>query len=213
MKISGIIFDVDGTLLDSKRDIAAAQYWVLQQFGLNSFKPEDLYPYIGKTLQETFSLILPESLHNRIPEAMTLYRDYYRPRALRTTTLFPEVMSTLAILTQKGIRLAVATTKSSETTKKLLDHFGIAQYFSRIQGTDAMPYKPDPFIINEILTDQGWERAGTVIVGDTDKDIETGHNAGIFTCAVTYGSLTREQLLQYRPDWIIDTLSEILTIL
>ena len=87
--IRNIIFDVDGTLLDSKRDIAGAQLWVLQQLGVENYTEEDLYPHIGKTLQETFTLLLPDRLHPKIPEAAIMYRDYYRPRALENTKLFP----------------------------------------------------------------------------------------------------------------------------
>ncbi len=85
--IKNIIFDVDGTLLDSKRDIAGAQLWVLQQLGIENYTEEDLYPHIGKTLQETFTLLLPDRLHPKIPEAAIMYRDYYpsaRPREHQT---------------------------------------------------------------------------------------------------------------------------------
>ena len=212
MKIRNIIFDVDGTLLDSKRDIAGAQLWVLRQFSIDRYRPEDLYPYIGKTLQETFSHLLPESLHHRISEAAALYREYYRPRALDTTTLFPNVETTLAKLQNSGISLAVATTKSSETAGKMLKHFTIDRYFLQIQGTDATPYKPDPFIIKKILSDQHWERTETLMVGDTDNDIKTGKNAGIYTCGVTYGSMTRLQLENTSPDYMVENIQELLVL-
>ncbi|HTR80714.1 MAG TPA: HAD hydrolase-like protein, partial [Bacteroidota bacterium] len=110
--IKNIVFDVDGTLLDSKRDIAGAQLWVLQQLGVENFTIEDLYPHIGKTLQETFTLLLPDRLHPKIPEAAVMYRDYYRPRALENTKLFPGVMETVEILHLKNMNLATATIKS-----------------------------------------------------------------------------------------------------
>ena len=81
LQVKNIIFDLDGTLVDSKRDIAAAQRWVLVQLGVHSYKPEELYPLIGKPLSETFSTLLPADLHERIPEAIELYKDYYPPRA------------------------------------------------------------------------------------------------------------------------------------
>ncbi len=210
--IKNIIFDVDGTLIDSKRDIAGAQLWVLRQLGVDEYSTEDLYPHIGKTLQETFSLLLPRELHPRIPEAAVMYRDYYRPRALNTTTLFPGVKETIEILHHKKITLATATTKSSETTKKVLHHFGIAHYFSQIQGTDeTMPYKPDPFIINRIAADQRWEKSETLMVGDTDKDILCGKNAGVTTCGVTYGTFSEDQMHALHPDWIIAGFPQLLT--
>lgn len=114
-----IIFDLDGTLVDSKRDIAAAQHWVLGRLGVHSYKPEELYPLIGKPLAETFATILPAPLHKRIPEAIELYKNRYPPRALETTTLFPGVRETLEALRARGIRLATATTKLSAGTRRV----------------------------------------------------------------------------------------------
>ena len=211
--IKNIVFDVDGTLLDSKRDIAGAQLWVLQQLGVENFTEEDLYPHIGKTLQETFTLLLPDRLHPKIPEAAIMYRDYYRPRALENTKLFPGVKETIEILRIEGINLATATIKSSETTKRILTHFGIAENFSQLQGTDGMPHKPNPAILNKILKEQCWLYSETLMVGDTDRDVLTGKNAGVATCGVTYGTCSRDQLLAVRPDWIIDSFPQILTLL
>jgi len=211
--IRNIIFDVDGTLLDSKRDIAAAQLWTFRQFGINSLKPEDIYPLIGKPLAETFAILLPQQLHDRIPEAGLLYRDYYRAHAFDTTTLFPGVLETVTALKARGLRLATATTKSTETTGKVLAHFGIAEYFSHIQGTDNGIFKPDPFIINTILSTMKWHRDETLMVGDTDKDIDVGKNAGVRTCGVTYGSFSRLQISALNPDWIVDQLPDLLQII
>jgi len=211
--ITNIIFDVDGTLVDSKRDIAAAQHWVLAQLGVHSYKPEDLYPLIGKPLTETFSRLLPPSLHDRIAEASALYKEHYPPHALDTTTLFPGVRETVAALRSRGINLATATTKLSAGTRRVLTHFGIAEHFSQIQGSDDMPFKPDPFIITKIMTDQSWVKADTLMVGDTDNDIEAGKRAGVLTCGVTYGSLSGEQIRQLKPDFVIESLPELLNIL
>lgn len=211
--IRNIIFDVDGTLVDSKRDIAAAQHWVLQQLGVHSYTPEQLYPLVGKSLAETFTALLPQNLLHRIPEAAELYKSYYRPRALETTTLFPDVKETLEILRTKGIHLATATTKLSAGTRRVLQHFGIAEYFVQIQGSDDIPFKPDPFIITKILEDQGWKKGETLMVGDTDNDIIAGRRAGVMTCGVTYGSLTKQQISDLKPEFIIDSLPQLLTII
>ncbi|HTY37006.1 MAG TPA: HAD family hydrolase [Bacteroidota bacterium] len=210
MMIRTIIFDLDGTLVDSKRDIAGAQLWVLHQLGVNSYKVEDLYPLIGKPLTETFSKLLPPDLHHRINEAADLYKSYYPPRALETTTLFPGVRETLEQLRTRDIRLATATTKLTPGTRRVLAHFDIDGYFDQIQGSDNIPFKPDPFIINKILEDQSWERSTTLMVGDTDNDIHAGKRANIATCGVTYGSLSKEQMQKLGPDFLIDSLPELL---
>ena len=128
------------------------------------------------------------------------------------TSLFPGVKETIATLNAMGINLATATIKSTQTTERVLAHYGIAQYFSHIQGTDDGIFKPDPSIINGILEKQRWERTETLMVGDTDKDVEVGRNAGVRTCGVTYGSFSREQMVAMKPDWTIDTLEQILDI-
>ena len=210
--IRNVLFDVDGTLLDSKRDIAAAQLWTFHQLGVDTLQPEEIYPHIGKPLAETFTSLLPKHLHDRIPEAALIYRDYYRAHAFDTTSLFPGVKETMASLHEMGIKLATATIKSTETTAKVLAHFGIAQFFTHIQGTDNGIFKPDPLIINTILAAQNWRKEETLMVGDTNKDVEVGRNAEVRTCGVTYGSFSREEMIALGPDWVIDSISELLGI-
>jgi phosphoglycolate phosphatase len=212
MRFRNIIFDFDGTLTDSKHDIASAQVWVLHQLGVDSVRPEDLFRHIGKTLPETFASILPGNLHHRIPEAVRLYSHHYPPRSLLTTTLFPGVQETLDELIRRGACLAVASTKRGPGIVRATNHFGITHLFVQLQGTDNLPFKPDPAIIRKILTDQRWEPEETLMVGDTDKDILVGKNAGIATCAVTYGALSREELAAFAPDYIINTIGEILPV-
>ena len=212
MGYRNIIFDFDGTITDSRDDIAGAQLWVLGQLGVTSYTKEDLYPYIGKPLHDTFVLLLPPSLHHRIPDAAKMYADYYVPRSLQTTRLFPGVRETLEILQRGGKRLAVASTKRGTGIRRATDHFGITGAFVQLQGSDGIPFKPDPFIINTIITDQLWERGETIMVGDTDVDILAGKNAGIATCAVTYGSLNESELRRHRPDHLIRHFPEILAV-
>ncbi|MBI4534919.1 MAG: HAD-IA family hydrolase [Ignavibacteriae bacterium] len=212
MVFSNIIFDFDGTITDSKHDIAGAQLWVLEQLGVTLHSKEDLFPHIGKTLDETFTTLLPANLHYRIPDAAKMYSEYYTPRSLVNTTLFPGVKETLEELVLRGKRLAVASTKRGPGIKRATDHFGITDYFVQLQGSDGIPFKPDPFIINKILLDQQWKPEETLMVGDTDKDILVGKNAGLATCAVTYGSLTKEELERYDPDYIMMSFAELLSI-
>jgi HAD superfamily hydrolase (TIGR01549 family) len=211
--IRNIIFDVDGTLVDSKRDIAAAQHWVLQQLGVDSHAPEELYPLIGKPLTETFAAFLPPNLHHRISEAAEMYKAYYPPRALETTTLFPGVKETIEMLRARGINLATATTKLTAGTRRVLQHFDIAEHFCQIQGSDEIPFKPDPAVINKVMIEQDWDRTETLMVGDTDNDIQAAQRADIRTCGVTYGSLTRDQMIALHPDFLIDRFPELLQII
>jgi HAD superfamily hydrolase (TIGR01549 family) len=212
MRYRNIVFDFDGTITDSKRDIAGAQLWVLRRMGVEGHREEDLYPLIGTSLQDTFAALLPPAMHHRIDEAAELYARYYPPRSLETTTLFPGVHETLAALHASGRRLAVASTKRGTGIRRATDHFGITGLFVQLQGSDNLPFKPDPAILLKLLRDQRWDPGETLMVGDTDKDVLTGRRAGVPTCAVTYGSLTRAELAAFEPDHLIDRLNDLLTI-
>lgn len=99
------------------------------------------------------------------------------------------------------------------TTQRILDHFGISRFFDQVHDTDGTPSKPDPYIINKIVTDRFWIPVETLMVGDSDRDIEAGRNAGIRTCGVTYGAFTRLQMEQCHPDYIIDDIFSLTTII
>lgn len=213
MAFANVIFDFDGTLTDSKHDIAGAQLWVLEQLGVHTYREEDLFPHIGKTLEDTFHTLLPEGLRDRIPDAARMYSDYYPPRSLRTTTLFPGVRETLTSLRASGKRMAVASTKKGTGIRRATDHFGITGLFDQLQGSDGIPFKPDPFIVNKVIADQQWDRRQTIMVGDTDKDIIAAKNAGIAACGVTYGSFAESAIRSCAPDYIVHDFPALIAIL
>jgi phosphoglycolate phosphatase len=210
MPYENIIIDFDGTISDSRRDIAGAQLWVLERLGVTGYREEDLYPFIGLPLAETFQRLLPPAMHGRIGEASELYAEYYPPRSLLTTQLFPGVRRTLERLRTQGKRIAVASTKRGPGILRATDHFGITPLFDRLQGSEGLPFKPDPAIINLILEEEGWDPLRTLMVGDTSMDVLAGKSAGIATCGVTYGAMSEEQIQAAGPDFIIDDFADLL---
>jgi phosphoglycolate phosphatase len=212
MAYANIIVDFDGTISDSKRDIAGAQLWVLNQLGAPGHREEDLYPFIGLPLAETFRSLLPPSMHGRIDEASALYSGYYPPRSLLTTTLFPGVRGTLESLRRAGKRIAVASTKRGTGIRRATDHFGITPLFDRLQGSDGIPFKPDPAILRLIMEEERWDPGETIMVGDTVMDVLAGKNAGIATCGVTYGAMSEAQIEAAAPDFIINEFSALLSL-
>jgi phosphoglycolate phosphatase len=212
-RFQNVIFDFDGTISDSREDIASAQLWVLQQLGVNGVRKEALFPHIGKSLQETFRVLLPEERHGDIPNAVRLYSEYYPSRALLTTRPFPGVPETLEALAGAGVRLAVASTKRSSGVLRATEHFGITRHFVQLQGSDDVPFKPDPAIIHRILRDQGWDPADTLMVGDTAHDIEAGRRASVATCGVTYGASSEAAIRACNPDFVVRRFAELLPLL
>lgn len=203
MPFDNIIFDFDGTISDSRCDIAGAQLWAMQQVGAAPRPEEDLYPLIGLPLEETFRRLLPPALHGRIAEASALYAGYYPSRSLLTTRLFPGVRETLERLRARGKRMAIASTKRGTGIRRATDHFGITHLFDRLQGSEGLPFKPDPAVIHAVLAGEGWDPSATIMVGDTTMDILAGRNAGSATCAVTYGAAGEHQLREAGPDYLI----------
>jgi phosphoglycolate phosphatase len=106
--------------------------------------------------------------------------------------------------------MAVATTKSSVTANRVLEHFGIRKYFVQVQGTDDTPAKPDPYVVNRILREQGWSAKETALVGDSEVDILCAHNAGIQAWAVTWGSLPEQRAIELGADRIVKNMTELL---
>lgn len=201
---------MDGTLTDSKKDIAQAQLKVLQDFGINNFSEKDFYPHIGKSLYETFENFLPANLHSELESASQKYAHYYVPNSLNTTTLFPNILEMLAILKQNNFKMAIASTKKGSGILRATNHFQITDIFELLQGSDNIPFKPNPIIINLILEKLNWNKNETIIVGDTDKDICAGKNAGITTCGVTWGAMNFETLNKFMPEIIINSPLELI---
>ena len=201
-----IIFDLDGTLLDTREDIADACNYALRMCG----HPErDLTEYnmlVGRGIYNLFrSALPPESRSDEsVLEMKSHFVPYYNSHICDKTKPYTGIIEMLDILAKEGITFAIASNKYQEGTeilvKKLLSRYG----FIRILGQrDNKPIKPDPEIINEIMSDIPGIKAEEVIYcGDSDVDMQTGINAGIKTIGVTWGFRTREELRAYDP-WLL----------
>ncbi|MGD0776533.1 MAG: HAD-IA family hydrolase [Candidatus Solibacter sp.] len=200
------LFDIDGTLLDSARDICGA---VEQVLAVNPSRPvtfEVLKGYIGRHLFDLFAEVIPDATQERLDDLLLQYRTIYLARGHSQTTIYPGVAEGLGML---GGRKGTATTKGSPTTRAILEQFGLIQHFDHVQGTDGFPCKPAPDVLFTALAAMGARPADCLFVGDSAADMEAGRRAGVATCAVTYGYGKREELAQFTPDYWIDDLREL----
>ena len=196
------LFDIDGTLLDSARDICGAVQQVLDNNPCRPVTFEYLQSYIGRHLDDLFGDIYPGASRERLADLLAQYRAAYPARGHKMTTVFPGVAEGLAGL---GGRKATATTKGTPTTRAILEQFGLLGYFDHVQGTDGFPHKPSPDVIFKSLEALGAKPCDCLMVGDAPSDMEAGRRAGVKICAVTYGYGKREALAKYDPDyWIAD---------
>jgi phosphoglycolate phosphatase len=202
------LFDVDGTLVDSAADICGAILEVVKARPLSRSVDEPfLRRYIGHHLVTTFGDLYPDAHNGEIDQMIAEYRRIYPLRDHASTKLYPGVAEALASLPG---RKSTATTKSSLTTRTVLEKFGIAHYFDHIQGTDGFPAKPAPDVILKALEGLGASPSECLLVGDAAPDMEAGRRAGVRICAVRYGYGDPEEMAKWEPDYWIDDLRELI---
>ena len=212
-----IIFDLDGTLIDTRKDIADACNYALEQCG---YPPRELDEYnmlVGRGIYNLFRSALPEWTANEalVAQMKDHFVPYYNEHLCDFTRPYEGIMETLEALSQKGISFAVASNKYQEGTEQLVRKFFGKFNFVRILGQrDGMPIKPDPQIVAEAMEAlPGITEDEVVYCGDSDVDMQTGMNAGVKTIGVTWGFRTREELAAYSPWALIDRPQDIIDII
>lgn len=199
------IFDLDGTLVDSARDICGAIQEVLQSAGRHDVTDARLRRYIGRHLLDMFQDLGVED--SQIEPMIAHYRSVYPLRNHAQTEVIPGVAEMLAGI---GGRKSTATIKSTANTRIVLEQFGLLPHFDHVQGTDGFPSKPDPYVIFESLRGLAASPAECLFVGDSSADMEAGRRAGVKTCGVRYGYGDPDEMAQWSPDYWIDDPRELL---
>lgn len=202
------LFDIDGTLLDSARDICGAVQQVLETTDRAPVPYEFLKGYIGLHLLDLFQDLFPQYTAEQYDELIRQYRAFYPARGHKLTQIYPGVAEGLAAL---GGRKSTATTKGSPTTRLILEQFGLLQYFEHVQGTDGFPCKPAPDVIFTALAALGARPEDCLFVGDSPADMEAGRRASVKTCAVRYGYGKDEEMARFTPDYWIDDLRDLVS--
>lgn len=210
--IRNIIFDFDGTLADTAAGILATEREMLRRMGLPEPAQAQMCSAIG--------LPLPESLRRgcnipteRVDEAVRLYRALFFDYAPQHIIIFDGVKETLAAFRDKGLRLAIATSRSSNSLDVILATHGMVDFFpERVTADQGIKAKPAPDMVLHLLRKMGIRPEETLVVGDTTFDLEMGKGAGCLTAGVSYGNHSREQLSTVQPDWIVDRFDELISI-
>lgn len=187
MAIRLIIFDLDGTLVDSSADIANALNDAGKQFGIAPLSAKDAEELIGGGLNRLIERLLARQQAD--VDKTALLKDFlnkYSSHLTDHTRPYPHVMQTLASL--DGIVKVVLSNKVTSLTVEIIERFGLSPFFSSIQGGDTVPAKkPDPTAILALLSEFDAEKEEAMMVGDSNYDMEAGRRAGIHTVAAMYG--------------------------
>lgn len=202
-----VIFDLDGTLVDSREDIARAVNQGILSVGGRACPARDIIPHIGRPLVEIFERLLPHELRGMAQRAAQTYREYFFEHCAETSRLYPGVSDCLEKL--GGVSRAIATTKMTFMAVKVAEEMGIADHFDLIQGSEGIPHKPDPAVLQCVLEKLGKEAGRSWVVGDTVYDIQAGKAAGMRTCAVTYGIGAAGELERAAPDLLLNDLGDL----
>ena len=203
-----LIFDLDGTLVDSKRDLTASVNHIRFQFDLPVLTEEEIARFIGNgALMLIRRALGAKATEPNVQTALQMFLSYYRAHMLDSTGLYPGVRETLDRLT--ACKLAVLTNKPVHFSCAMLDGLGIYKHFAAVYGGNSFDHKkPDPVGVYQILSDTRGQRERTWIIGDSAVDVLTGRNAGIKTCGVTYGYAT-DTFKDVPPDFLIDNFSDL----
>ena len=205
-----LIFDLDGTLIESKWDIAFSVNLTLKELGLPERPQEEIFGFVGDGVKKLLRLAVGEMDDARYTEALRIFRGHYLDHCLDRTQYYPGVKSVLSHF--EGKLKAVATNKSLEYTKVILKGLGDHHYAHVVGGDNGFGLKPEPGMLLHILDHLQVDKDRAVLVGDSTNDINGGHNAGIRVCAVGYGMGNRERMRACGPDWFIERPEELMEI-
>jgi phosphoglycolate phosphatase len=203
-----LIFDLDGTLVDSKKDLTSSVNHVRSTFHLPELTEHEISTFIGDGAQMLIQRALgAEAAPADVHSGLQLFLSYYREHMLDQSTLYPGVYETLERL--EDFRLAVLTNKPIRFSRTMLEGLGILHRFAAVYGGNSFERKkPDPVGIFQILTDTNGQPEKTWMIGDSAVDVLTGRNAGVKTCGVSWGYAT-DSFKATPPEFLIHRFEEL----
>ena len=208
-----IVFDLDGTLLNSLEDLADSANWVLEQHGFPTH-PVDAYRYfVGDGVRKLIERILPqeERTEARIEQCRQEFVAYYKVHMEDKTSVYEGITELLVELKNRGLKIAVATNKVHIAVKPLMEkYFPEIHFDSMIGQREGVPVKPAPQIMFDILRETGCEPSEALHVGDTATDMQLAHNAGVTPVGVLWGYRPLEELQEAGAKFIIEKPEELL---
>jgi phosphoglycolate phosphatase len=206
-----VIFDLDGTLVDTAPDIVETIKYILNYFDCEMKTDEEIIRSIGGGARKVLLKSMGDKGEENIDEALVVFRDYYIENCAIKSTLYPYVTQLLDFLKKNHVRLAICTLKIKEATLRILSELRLVDYFDMIITADDISVpKPDPQGILKILDQLKISTDRAVIIGDTVSDIMAGKNGNIETVGVIYGYDSQQAIENAKPGFIIKNLIELL---
>ena len=206
--IKAVIFDIDGTLLDTTEFIYKAFEHTLKQFGLSSISRNEIKPLMGQTLNDCYISLAPQIDTSILVESHRKFQE----NNLSLVIPYRHTAAVLSLLKSKGLKLIAITTRSKRTSLSTLKLTEILDYFDLVLSEeDTLKPKPDPEGIEKVLKIFQIKKVDAIFVGDTESDMLAGKNAGVKTIGATYG-FHGKSIEDHNPDFLVDDIKEILPI-
>jgi phosphoglycolate phosphatase len=205
-----VIFDLDGTLIDSKLDLVHSVNAARGLMDLPPISEELVSSYVGNGAPVLMRRALgTEASEADVQRGLEFFLKYYRAHMLDNTRLYPGVKDALDRLREAGPKMAVLTNKPVRFSRSIVEGLGLTEHFFQVYGGNSFEQKkPDPIGIETLLGESGLARERTIMVGDSGVDIQTARNAKVQACGVSYG-FQPESFVEYPPDLIVDDLAEL----
>lgn len=212
-KFKYILFDLDGTLIDSGKGIINAVKYALKKYGIDETNEALLRSFVGPPLNQQFAKCYGFSAEKSL-EAVMVFREYYETKGILENEMYKDIDKVLKHLKEQGNFLMVATSKPEKFAHNILAQHDLEKYFDFIGGSLVDGSRVTKIqVLDHVLKTNEINNADEVLmIGDTKYDMIGAKNFNLKTVAVTYGYGTKEELLAAKPDFVVDTPTEILQI-
>lgn len=207
-----VIFDLDGTLLNTIADLAYSTNYALNKLGYPTHEIEKYNFMVGNGIDKLFERALPEGEKSKenVLRVRKEFVPYYDIHNADDSRPYPGIPELLSYLQDAGIQITVASNKYQAATQKLIDHYFPEIHFTAVFGQrEGIKVKPDPTVVFDILEVAKVTKEEVLYVGDSGVDMQTAANAGVTACGVTWGFRPRAELEEFSPQYIVDTAEEI----
>ena len=206
-----VIFDLDGTLLNTIDDLADAANWVCGNHGWPTHTVEEYKQFVGNGMTRLAQRFVPEDWRTpkRLAQVLGEFMPYYDAHKQDKTAPYPGISQLLGELKGAGVKPAVLSNKAHNLVPSILEGY-FPGMFSYTQGAlDGLPTKPDPTLLRRLMEEMGATKENTLFVGDSNVDIQTAKNGGLTSCGVLWGFRSREELVQEGADFLAENTDEL----
>ena len=208
LKFKAILFDLDGTLLDTSGLIVDSFKYAFKVHYKKELESEKVHAFFGKSLRSAMEYLGPD----KVEELITTYRDHHLRYHDELIDVFPKVPEVLESLHKKGIKLAIVTSKTQKTAIRGLEIFDIKRYFPVVIGiNECINPKPHPEPIQNAMQFLSVHADECLMVGDSTADLMSGRNAGLRTAAVKWTHVNWQDILHQKPNYVLETMEDLLS--